>query len=280
MPRALLAFLSAVLVAAALSGCTGFFFQPMHPWVRTPEEIGLKYEDVRIHTGDGLTLSGWYLPAPDKAIGTILFLHGNAENISTHIGSVYWLPAQGFNVLAIDYRGYGNSEGKPSVPGAEEDIDSAMRYLLARPDIDPNRIIVLGQSLGGALGMYYVAHSEYRPHIRAVVIDSAFSGYRDIAREKLQSSWITWLFAWPLGLTVTAAYRPLDAAPEIYPIPILFIHGGRDVVVPAHHSQLLFDAAREPKALWIVPGAGHIQSLNHPDVRKRLIEWLREQLGN
>lgn len=279
MPRALLAALSVALVLA-LPGCTGFFFQPMHPWLRTPNQIGLKYEDVRIPTGDGLRLSGWYLPAQGKALGTILFLHGNAENISTHIGSVYWLPAQGFNVLAIDYRGYGESEGKPSVPGAEEDIDSAMRYLLARSDIDPDRIVVLGQSLGGALGMYYVAHSAYRKNIRAVVIDSAFSGYRDIAREKLRSSWITWLFAWPLGFTVTADYRPLDAAPEIHPIPILFIHGDRDVVVPTHHSQLLFNAAREPKALWIVPGAGHIQSLNHPDVRQRLVEWLREQLQN
>lgn len=279
MPRAFTAALSAALVAATLSGCTGFFFQPMRPWVQKPEELGIKVDDVRIPTADGLHLSAWYLPASDKALATILFLHGNAENISTHIGSVYWLPAQGFNVLAIDYRGYGASEGTPSVPGAEEDIDSAVRYLLARPDVDPNNLVVLGQSLGGALGMYYVAHSEYRSHIRAVVIDSAFIGYRDIAREKLESSWVTWLLAWPLGFTVTDDYRPLDAAPELHPIPVLFIRGDRDVVVPPNHSKLLYDAAKEPKALWIVPGAGHIQSLSHPDVRRRLVEWLREQLN-
>lgn len=265
--------------AIALTGCTGLFFQPMQPWVRTPADIGLQYEDVRIPTQDGLSLSAWYLPARQEAKGTILFLHGNAENISTHIGAVHWLPERGFNVLLLDYRGYGASEGTPSVAGAQEDIDSAMRYLLARDDIDRNRIVVLAQSLGGALGLHYVAHSAYRQHVRGTIIDSAFIGYRDTAREKLRSASITRPLAWPLGLTVTSDYRPLDAAPMISPIPLLFIHGDDDIVIPVQQGRQLFEAAREPKALWVISDAGHIQSLDRPDVRERLVAWLHERLG-
>jgi fermentation-respiration switch protein FrsA (DUF1100 family) len=269
---------SILLLTLLLAGCTGVFFQPMQPWVRTPQTVGLAYEDLRLPTTDGLTLSAWFLPSRTPAKGTILFLHGNAQNISTHLGSVYWLPERGFNVLLLDYRGYGASQGQPSVPGAQQDIDSAMRYLVARRDIDPRRIVVLAQSLGGALGLHYLAHSGYRQHLRGAVIDSAFTGYREIAGEKLRGSWLTWPLSWPLSLTVTDDYRPLAAAPQVAPIPLLFLHGDRDEVIPVQHARRLYEAAREPKELWIVEGAAHIQSLDQPAVRDRLVSWLTARL--
>lgn len=261
-----------------LAGCTGVFFQPMQPWLRTPATVGLDYEDLRLPTADGLTLSAWFLPARQPARGTILFLHGNAQNISTHLASVYWLPERGFNVLLLDYRGYGASQGLPSVAGAQQDIDSAMRYLVARRDLAPRRIVVLAQSLGGALGLHYLAHSGYRQHLRGAVIDSAFTGYRDIAGEKLRGSWLTWPLSWPLSLTVSDDYRPLDAVAKVAPIPLLILHGDRDEVIPLHHARQLFEAAREPKNLWIIEGAAHIQALDSPPVRERLVAWLNEQL--
>ena len=272
-PRVLIA-----LVGLLLCGCTSVFFQPSGPWLRTPADIGLAFEDVRIRSGDGSNISAWFLPAQGKAVGTLLFLHGNAQNISTHIGAVHWLPAQGFNVLLLDYRGYGASQGGPSIEAAQEDIDSAMRHLLARTDIDPDRIVVFAQSLGGALGLHYVAHSAHRAQIRGAVIDSAFVGYRDILREKLRAFWFTWPFSWPLGFAVSGEFRPIDAAPKVAPIPLLFIHGDRDIVVPPHHSEALFEAARQPKEMWIVPNAGHIQSLSRPEVRERFVAWLRARM--
>ena len=112
------------------------FFQPQTTQYMTPNEIGLAYEDVYFSSTDGTKLHGWFLPAQGKAKGTVLFLHGNAENISTHILSVYWLPAQQYNVFLLDYRGYGLSEGVPDLKGAQEDINIAMNYLLHRKDID------------------------------------------------------------------------------------------------------------------------------------------------
>lgn len=273
-------------IALLLSACTSVFFQPMQPWVRTPATVGLDYENLNLQTADGTTVSAWFLPAhgPEHppargtARGTVLFLHGNAQNISTHLASVYWLPERGYNVLLLDYRGYGASQGAPSVAGAQQDIDTALRHLLARPDVDGGRIVLLGQSLGGALGMHYLAQGSQRQHLRAAVIDSAFTGYRDIAREKLRGTWFTWPFSWFLPWLVTGDSSPRDAAPLASPIPLLLIHGDRDQVIPLHHAEQLYEAAREPKALWIVEGAMHIQALDQRPVRDRLVTWLDMQL--
>lgn len=263
-----------VLASLLLSGCTSVFFQPMQPWLRTPATVGLAYEDLRLPTPDGPVLSAWFLPAKQTTQGTILFLHGNAENISTHLGSVYWMPERGYNVLLLDYRGYGASEGQPTLAGMQQDIDTAMRHLVTRSDIDPRRIVLLGQSLGGALGLYYLAHNRYREHLRGAVIDSSFTGYQDIAREKLLSHWLTWPLSWTPPLIISDTYRPLDAAPKVTPIPLLILHGDRDEVIPLHHARQLFEAAREPKSLWLIEGAGHIQALDDTRVRERLVNWL------
>jgi len=263
-----------LLAALAVSGCTGMFFQPDRKLFDTPERFGVEYHGVALKAEDGTSLYAWFMPAKGPAKATVLFLHGNAENVSTHFANVVWMPRQGFNVLALDYRGYGASEGAPSLRGAQLDIDAAMRTLLARPDVDPDRIVIFGQSLGGALAIHYVAHTAYRKHIRALVTDSAFSDYRQITREKLAGFFLTWPLQWLPWLTVDNDYSPGASVAAVSPIPLLLIHGDRDVIVPSHHSQRLFDLAREPKELWIVPGAGHTQSLHDEAVRNRLTDYL------
>jgi fermentation-respiration switch protein FrsA (DUF1100 family) len=272
----------AILLAAALllAGCTRVFFQPMRPLVRTPAAAGLEWEDVSLRAADGTTLFAWFLPVKaGTPRGTILFLHGNAENISTHLGSVWWLPARGYQVLLLDYRGYGKSSGKASLAGVQLDIDAALSALRARPDVDPARIVLLGQSLGGALALHYTANGAQREVIRAVVTDSAFSSYRGIARELIAAGWLTGLLRWPLALVIDDDYSPIRSVQRIAPTPLLLIHGTRDTIVPADHARLLFDAAGEPRTLWLVPEAGHIGSLQRPDIRDRLIDYLNDVLG-
>ena len=267
-----------VMLSAGLLGCNGMFFFPYRGQVLSPEQLGLKYEDVYFPASDGTRLHAWLLPAEGKAHGTILFLHGNAENISTHIMSVRWLPAQGFNVFLLDYRGYGASEGEPSVEGVQEDVNAAMRTLLSRPDVNPDRLVVFGQSLGGSIAVYNVAHSPYRQHIRALAVESAFTSYRAIAREKLAAFWLTWPLQYPLSWTVSDAYSPSDAVADVSPIPLLVIHGDRDAIVPLHHGQRLYELAREPKQLWVVSGGGHIQAFQHQTYRDRFVAYLTEVL--
>ena len=271
--------LAAVLAFVLVAGCTQVFFQPHRLRVHTPDQLGLAFRETRFQTEDGLELYGWFLPAKGPALGTVLQLHGNAENISTHFASLAWMPARGFNVFIFDYRGYGASEGSPSLEGAQLDIDAAMQTLLARPDIDKDRIVIYGQSLGGSLGAYYVAHSAHRGRIRALVIESAFSGYVEIAREKFADHWITWPFQWLPYLTVDDTFSPLPVMAQISPIPLLVLHGERDTIVPVHHGRELYEAALEPKQLWIVPGAGHIQTMRDAAERDRLVAYLREVLA-
>ncbi|HEX9396677.1 MAG TPA: alpha/beta hydrolase [Burkholderiales bacterium] len=262
-------------LALGLAACTSTFFQPHHVRVHTPDELGLEYRELRLRAEDGVALTAWYFPARGAPRATVLFLHGNAENISTHFASVAWMPAEGFNVLALDYRGYGDSGGEPSLAGAQLDIDAAMRTLLARPDVDARRIVLLGQSLGGAFAIHYAAHGAYRVNLRALVTDSAFSDYRSIVREKLAGFWPTWPFQWLPWLTVDNDYSPAASIGALGPMPLLLIHGENDRIVPPQHSRRLFELAHEPKELWLVPEAGHTEALRGEPMRRRLAEYLR-----
>jgi fermentation-respiration switch protein FrsA (DUF1100 family) len=272
--------LAAVVASFAVAACTAVFFQPHRMQVLTPDKLGLAYQELTFKTKDGLELVGWFLPAKGPALGTILQLHGNAENISTHFASLAWMPARGFNVFIFDYRGYGGSEGSPSLEGAQMDIDAAMETLLSRSDIDSKRVVMYGQSLGGALAAYYVAHSPRRDQLRGLILESAFSDYIDIARETATNHWFTWPFQWIPLLSVDDHFSPLPGMANISPVPLLILHGDRDTIVPMHHGQRLYDAAREPKQLWIVPGAGHIQTMKDSVQRDRLVAWLREALSS
>lgn len=271
MVRTVLALL-ATLVA---SGCTSAFFHPQRTLVATPDVVGVRYETLALRAADGVELVAWFMPASRKADATVLFLHGNAENISTHFLNVAWMPAEGFNVLALDYRGYGGSAGTPSLPGVQLDIDAALTALRARPDVDPRRIVLFGQSLGGALAIYYGARGTQRGALRAVIADSAFADYRIIASERLAAFYPTWPFQWLPALTVDNDYSPQASIAAVSPLPLVLIHGEADAIVPPHHAQRLFETAGWPKELWLLPGTGHIQSVRDPALRRRLSDYLR-----
>ena len=267
--------LPALLVSLFLAGCTSVFFQPHDILVATPAQYGVDYERMEFKAADGTGLFAWYLPARGEPQATVLYLHGNAENISTHFANVAWMPAAGFNVLALDYRGYGASQGKPTLHGVQLDIDAAMRALLARADVDPTRLFIFGQSLGGALAIHYAANSKLRAHLRAVVVDSPFSDYRLITREKLASTPLTWAFQWLPSITVNNDYSPQASVKALSPIPLLLIHGDHDGIVPVDHSHRLYEGAAQPKEIWVLPGVGHIQAMKAQTVRDRLAAFLR-----
>lgn len=262
-----------------LGGCESLFFFPSRQLQHTPAELNLQYQDVLFDAADGTRLHGWFLPAQGPAKGTVLHLHGNAVNIGEHVWAVRWLPAAGYQVLTFDYRGYGQSAGAPSLAGAQQDIDAAFNYLQSRADVDPQRLLVLAQSLGGAMGVYNLAHSRWREQVRLLVVDSAFSSYQGIAREKMAGSWLTWPLQWLPDLLLSDEYAPQQAVAALAPLPVLFIHGTGDAVVPAHHSEQLYAAAGTPKALWLLPNVPHTAGLELPPNRTRLLAMFDKTLN-
>jgi fermentation-respiration switch protein FrsA (DUF1100 family) len=263
----------ALILLLACVACTGVFFHPLRTLVRTPADIGLQYRDIDIQ-GEAGRLHGWYLPAPGAAYGTVLYAHGNAENISTHIGGIYWLPAAGFNVVIFDYRGYGRSEGEPSARGLVDDTRTFIQYAQTLPEVRDDGLVVYGKSLGGSALISAVAGMEDTSGISGMVIESAFSNYRRIAREKLSQFWLTSLLQWTAYLLVTDEPDPLEDIARIEDIPLLIIHSRNDEVVPFSHGQALFAAANEPKRHWWLEDLYHNQGMND-DQRRQFVEYLR-----
>lgn len=264
------------------TGCTSLFFYPEKGLRDNPAVSKLPHEDIHFKTPDGLTLHGWFFTgqAPDhrqaKSLGTVLFLHGNAENISTHVGSVLWLVRTGFDVFVFDYRGYGMSEGTVSIDGVHVDAAAALDTVMNLPKADRENIFVFGQSLGGAIATYSVATSPRKDSIRALIIDSAFSGYRTIAREKLSGIFFTWPFQYPASFLFDDSYSPDRWIGRVPPVPVLIMHGDSDDIVPAHHGEILYQKASGQKELWMAKGRGHIGALDDDELRKRLVEYMKK----
>lgn len=271
----LVAALSGIVLFCAMSGCVDkMFYYPDRKVHGSPADTGLAFLEVRFQSLDGTALSGWFVPSRGAATGTVIHLHGNAQNMSAHFSFVDWLPARGFNVFAFDYRGYGASGGKPERRGVYEDTLAAIEHVLARPDVDPARVVVVGQSLGGANALAVLGREGTRG-VKAVVADSAFFSYRSIVNDKIGAMPGLSALRGPLSrLVIGNDYSPGEVVDRIAPVPLLFLHGTADGVIPASHSQRLYDRAWEPKTLWLVPGAGHTEAIMEPRWRDRLVAFL------
>ncbi len=278
--RALPAAVAAsIVVIAAMAGCDSYFFYPSKDHFPNPALDCVAREDVFIRTPDAVRLHGWVLRPGREPLGTILFLHGNAENMSTHVNSVLWLVRAGYRVVLVDYRGYGRSEGRATMAGVHADALAAIDAVFGMEGVDRDRVAVLGQSLGGAVAIYAVANSPHKARIKALVVDSAFSGYQEIAREKVGQISVLRLLRSPLSRLVTDRYSPRLWVGRVAPVPLFIVHGDADRVVPPAHGERLYALAAEPKSLCIVPGAGHIQSFGSREVRARVLRFLADAMS-
>lgn len=256
-----------------LYGCDSMFYHPNKVRYYDPTEMGLSYEDVHFNAQDGTRLHGWFVKSLTQPVkGTVIHFHGNAANISNHIATVAWLPEEGYQVLLFDYRGFGESAGHITRAGTVMDGHAALDYALSRDDVDPQRVYIYGQSLGGAVGACVAAA---RPEVAALVIESSFSSYRAIAaRHALRFAFID-LFAKPIAwLLISGGHDPIDVIADFAPRPLLVIVCTDDPVCPPDLGKALYDAAGEPKQFLEVSGASHYQAVDHGgrEVKQAILE--------
>jgi len=258
-----------------LTACTSLLFQPVKEHYPLPKQISELTEDFYFSSQDGTKLHGWYLPSrqnPEKPKKTILYLHGNAINISSHLGGVYWLPEQGYEVYIFDYRGYGKSEGIAFLEGILTDIDAAIHYVEDKIEAD-DKLTIMGHSIGASMGLYVVSQCEKIDRIESFIAVSAFSDYRQVTRDFLGSNWFTWLLQWPLSLTINNDYRPLDYVSSLTPVPLIFLHGKGDTIIEPYHSVALYDAAQQPKSMLYLK-SNHNDIFTYAENRKIILDYL------
>ncbi|MBN1993769.1 MAG: alpha/beta hydrolase [Anaerolineae bacterium] len=212
----------------------------------TPADIGLAYEAVWLETTDGVKLSGWFIPA-EEARGVVLFLHGNAGNISHRLDSLEIFHRLGLSVLIIDYRGYGQSEGQPSEQGTYLDAEAAWHYLVKERQIPPGQIILFGRSLGGAVA----ARLAQQNNPGALILESTFTSVPDVA-----AKYYPFL---PVRLLARFKYNTLARLPQIN-CPVLVVHSPDDDIIPYSHGKQLLAAAPEPKEFLALKG-GHNEGI-------------------
>jgi len=265
---------AALLVLAAgllvlLYWGAGLILHPpaMSPMWIFPEQFGLRYEKVSFPTEDGLELKGWFLPSPNGDTRTIVMCHGWGDNKGELLKQTFFLnESAGFNLLYFDFRSHGESDGEITTIGGLETMDfaAAVKWLRAAKPALADRVGVFGLSMGAAVT---VASMPEHPDLRCAVVESPFSDYRGVVRRwawnhlKVPRFPLIDMALWMLRLRVgdphVDQFNPVEAAGRIAPRPLFVIGGENDRLMPVDDVRRVFDAARDPKQLWLVPGAYH-----------------------
>lgn len=210
--------------------------------VATPADIGLDWRAVELVTADDLTLDAWWLPA-ENSRAALLFLHGNAGNISHRLVSLEQFNRLGLSVLILDYRGYGKSEGTPSEAGTAMDADAGWRWLKEKSGHDPGRFVIFGRSLGAAVAAELASRTEPA----ALILESPFRSVPDLGQR---------LYPWlPVRALARLNYPTVEYVTQLK-APLLVIHSEEDEIIPFAEGQAVYEAAASPKKLLVIQG-GH-----------------------
>lgn len=267
----LIVMLVSVLVARWTNAAESMFYWPSREPYRTPPG----YEEVTFTTEDGVTLHAWFMPTPRVDRGSpapaLLHVHGNAGNIADHESFSSFLPSAGMHVLLFDYRCYGRSDDRAPLSrrALAKDTHAALAYLMNRPDVDPQRVGVLGVSLGGAFAIDAVADE---PGVKALATVSAFSSWRGVAADASALGW----------LLVRDGLDLVDSVQRLGDRPYLIMHALADRIVPPRHAQLIYNAAQHAgiqAQLRTYAGGDHntlVQS--NPKARQDLAAFFRAYL--
>lgn len=218
----------------------------------TPSDLGLAYSDVWIPvlTWEGKLekMHGWWIPSESSSPEVVLYLHGNGVNIGANLGPVKKFHSYGMDVLIIDYRGYGRSEGKfPNESEVYRDAQAAWDYLVLKRNVAAEKIFIFGHSLGGAIAIDLAVR---KPNAAGVIVESTFTSMVEMIDHQGIYSFL------PAKLVLNQRFDTSSKL-KLLRVPLLLIHGTDDRTVPCAMSQVLYDMAEVPKQLLLISFASH-----------------------
>ena len=239
-----------------------FVYGPYREVPYNPGDLGLAFEKIAFKTEDGLSLSGWYVPAV-KARFTMLFCHGNGGNMAHRLDSINIFNELGVNCFIFDYRGYGTSQGKPTEQGTYLDAAAAYKWLTEQKQIRPENIIIFGRSLGGSIAAQLASQVK----ARALIVESSFTSYVDIGKKFYPYM--------PVRLFARYSYKTIDYIRQVS-VPVMIIHSRNDEVIPFEFGLKLYEAAGEPKQFVKIFGSHNDGFLHSGQIyRDNWTQWLK-----
>jgi len=217
-----------------------YFPDVSHPELGALAELGVR--EVKVTTADGVSLLSWYLP-PRDGRPVIAYFHGNGGHIGYRAERLRRFGRDGLGVLMLEYRGYGGNPGSPTEAGLHADATAAVDFL-EDCGIMSNRLVLYGESLGSGVAVSLAAQHD----VAGLILEAPFTSVAEVAQ--YHYSFV------PASILVRDRFDSLSRIAKVK-APILVLHGERDRIVPVRFGRALFDAAPEPKELWLAPEAGH-----------------------
>lgn len=233
-----------ILLVTAVVFQRSLIYVPFSGYQSTPDRAGLPFSEEMLTAGDGISVCAWHVPAEAKGSPVVIFLHGNHENLGGLVPVASAFRRSGFAFIAVDYRGYGKSGGKPTETGLYADANAVADWALAL-GYPPERTFVWGHSLGAGVASHLAVSRTFA----GLVLEGAFPSICASARLHYPFLAVPEAFIWDRFPTAQNASKSL--------CPVLVIQGGKDRTAPPRFGSAVFREAREPKFFCLVPEAGH-----------------------
>ena len=253
-------------------GCSAKTFPSDNRVYDSPNNYEYTYTKHIFKSFDTTPLYAYHMKTDEKSKGLIVIANGMKQNMSFRFTEWLWILDAGYDIFIFDYRSYGDSHADADLYGFIDDVQAALEY--AHGIEKDKKIVLVGQSMGGTFVINALSDKKY-DYLSFVVADSTFIGFDSVMSNFMMRSILLFPFFWVPYITIPNGLNA-DENIDYLKTPILFISGDDDLVINYKHSIELYKRTKSKKALWIVKGAGHVQSFNNLDVREEFLKVLKD----